>query len=171
MKERAFSRGDPSLVKLLFVCTGNICRSPTADGILRARIRAAGLEDRVSCDSAGMHGYHAGEPPDPRSIATARQFGVEIGDLRARRVVPADLDAFDIVAVMENAHLRGLQSLRPSPQKPRAEIRLLPSWLGESGEVPDPYYDDRSFVPVYRLIERSVDALFAEVTAGLKAAS
>lgn len=151
------------MVKLLFVCTGNICRSPTADGLMRARIRAAGLEDRVSCDSAGMHGYHAGDPPDPRSIATARQFGVYIGDLRARRVVQADLDHFDIIAVMENAHRRGLLALRAAP--PRAEIRLLPHWAGEPGEVPDPYYDDRSFVPVYKLIERSVDALFAEVKA------
>ena len=156
------------MVKLLFVCTGNICRSPTADGILRARIRDAGLEDRISCDSAGMHGYHAGDPPDPRSIATARQFGIEMGDLRARKVVPADLDQFDIIAVMENAHLRGLQGLRAAP--PRAEIRLLPHWLGETGEVPDPYYDDRSFIRVYKLIERSVDALFAEVKTRLTVA-
>jgi protein-tyrosine phosphatase len=156
------------VVKLLFVCTGNICRSPTADGIMRARIREAGLTDSVFSDSAGTHGYHIGDPPDPRSIATARRFGVEIGDLRARQAVAADLDAFDVIAVMENAHRRHLLGLRPTP--PRAEIRLLPSWLGEPGEVPDPYYDDRSFEGVYRLIERSVDALFAELTAGLTVA-
>jgi protein-tyrosine phosphatase len=153
------------LVKLLFVCTGNICRSPTAHGIMRARIRAAGLEAHIACDSAGTHGYHVGDPPDPRSIATARQFGVEIGDLRARKVRVGDLDKFDIIAVAENAHRRALLALRATP--PRAVIRLLPSWLGETGEVPDPYYDDRSFAPVYRLIERSVDALFAEVKASL----
>jgi len=153
------------LVKLLFVCTGNICRSPTAHGILRARIRAAGLEAHIACDSAGTHGYHVGDPPDPRSIATARQFGVEIGDLRARKVRVGDLDEFDIIAVAENAHRRALLALRATP--PRAVIRLLPSWLGETGEVPDPYYDDRSFAAVYRLIERSVDALFAEVKASL----
>lgn len=156
------------MVKLLFVCTGNICRSPTADGIMRARIRDAGLEDRISCDSAGTHGYHIGDPPDPRSIATARRFGVEIGDLRARKAVPADLDIFDIIAVMETAHHRHLLALRPTP--PRAEIRLLPNWLGEPGEVPDPYYDDRSFEGVYRLIERSVDALFADVQTRLTVA-
>ena len=153
------------MVKLLFVCTGNICRSPTADGIMRARIREAGLADRISCDSAGMDGYHAGDPPDPRSIATARQFGVELGDLRARKMMPADLDQFDIIAAMENAHLRQIRALRPEP--PRGLVRLLPSWAGAAGEVPDPYYDDRSFVGVYRLIERSVDALFAEVRASL----
>ncbi len=154
------------MVKLLFVCTGNICRSPTADGIMRARIRDAGLSDRISCDSAGIHGYHAGEPPDPRSIATARQFGVQIDDLRARKVRPSDLDEFDVIAVMEKSHHRQLLALRPEP--PRAEIRLLPSWAGETGEVPDPYYDDRSFAPVYRLIERSVDALFAKVSSHLE---
>ena len=153
------------MITLLFVCTGNICRSPTADGIMRARIRDARLDHAVSCDSAGTHGYHEGDPPDRRSIAMARRCGVEIGDLRARKVRPGDLDAFDIIAVMENAHRRQLLALRPAP--PRAEIRLLPSWLGESGEVPDPYYDDRSFAPVYRLIERSVDALFADVRARL----
>lgn len=135
---------------------------------MRTRIRAAGLTDQVWCDSAGTHGYHAGDPPDPRSTATARDFGVEIGDLRARKVAPADLDSFDIIAVMENAHHRHLLALRPTP--PRAEIRLLPSWLGEPGEVPDPYYDDRSFEGVYRLIERSVDALFADVKTRLTGA-
>ena len=155
------------MVKLLFVCTGNICRSPTAEGLMRARIREAGLEDRVLCDSAGIQGYHAGEPPDQRSIATAGNFGIELGSLRARKVTPADLDTFDIIAVMENTHRRQLLALRPTP--PRAEIRLLPSWLGEPGEVPDPYYDDHSFLPVYRLIERSVDALLAEVRGRLAA--
>ncbi len=135
---------------------------------MRARIREAGLTDRISCDSAGTHGYHAGDPPDPRSIATAHQFGVGIDDLRARKVRISDLDEFDIIAVMETSHHRQLLALRPEP--PRAQIRLLPSWLGETGEVPDPYYDDRSFVGVYRLIERSVDALFAEIRAGLTAA-
>jgi protein-tyrosine phosphatase len=133
---------------------------------MRARIRDAGLSDRISCDSAGIHGYHAGEPPDPRSIATARQFGVQIDDLRARKVRPSDLDEFDVIAVMEKSHHRQLLALRPEP--PRAEIRLLPSWAGETGEVPDPYYDDRSFAPVYRLIERSVDALFAKVSSHLE---
>ena len=153
------------MVKLLFVCTGNICRSPTADGIMRARIRAAGLTDRIFSDSAGTHGYHIGDPPDRRSIATARRFGVEIGDLRARKAIAADLDAFDIIAVMEEAHRRHLLSLRSAP--PRAEIRLLPSFFDEEREVPDPYYDDTTFEPVYRLIEHGVDALFEQVKARL----
>lgn len=149
------------MVKLLFVCTGNICRSPTADGIMRARIGAAGLGGRMMSDSAGTHGYHVGDPPDLRSIAMARQHGIDISELRARKVVAADLDEFDVIAVMEEGHRRHLLSLRAAP--PRAEIRLLPSFFGLESEVPDPYYDDKSFLSVYRLIERGVDAMFAEV--------
>lgn len=149
------------LVKLLFVCTGNICRSPTADGIMRARVQAAGLSHKILCDSAGTHGYHVGDPPDSRSIAMAKQNGVTISGLRARKVVATDLDEFDVIAVMEHAHRRHLLALRPEP--PRAEIRLLPSFFGLDAEVPDPYYDDKSFLSVYRLIERGVDAMFAEV--------
>jgi protein-tyrosine phosphatase len=148
---------EPILVKLLFVCTGNICRSPTAEGIFRHRLKQHGLEAQILVDSAGMHGFHHGEPPDRRSIATARQFGVDISDLRARQVRPIDLDLFDIIAVMERSHHRQLLKLRSAP--PKGEIRLL---LGAE-EVPDPYYDDSHFVPVYRVIEQGVDALFDEV--------
>jgi len=93
---------------------------------------------------------------------TARQFGVEIGDLRARQVNPIDLERFNIIAVMEQSHRRQLLKLRGAPH--RAEIRLLLSWLGRDDDVPDPYYDDHRFVPVYRLIEQAVDALFAKLS-------
>ena len=145
------------MVKLLFVCTGNICRSPTAEGIFRHRLRQYGLEEKILVDSAGMHGFHHGEPPDRRSIATARQFGVDIADLRARQVRPIDLDLFDIIAVMEHSHHRQLLGLRKAP--PKGQVRLLL----DAEEVPDPYYDDSHFVPVYRIIERGVDTLFDEV--------
>lgn len=115
----------------------------------------------MSSESAGTQGYHVGKPPDSRAIAMARRHGVDISDLRARKVVAADLDEFDVIAVMEEAHRRHLLSLRGAP--PRAEIRLLPSFFGLENEVPDPYYDDRSFLSVYRLIERGVDAMFAEI--------
>ena len=128
---------------------------------MRARIAAAGLSDRLSCESAGTHGYHVGDPPDQRAIATARRFGIDISKLRARKAEPGDLDEFDVIAVMEEAHRRHLLALRSAP--PRAEIRLLPSFFGLESEVPDPYHDDRSFHSVYRLIERGVDAMFAEV--------
>jgi protein-tyrosine phosphatase len=157
------------LVKLLFVCTGNICRSPTAHGIFRHRLRQAELETKIMVDSAGMHGFHQGEAPDRRSIVAARQFGVEIGDLRARQIRPIDLDRFDIIAAMEQSHRRQLLKLRAAP--PRAEIRLLSSWLGRDDDVPDPYYDDGRFVPVFRLIEQAVDRLFDEVRTSLTCSS
>src|SRR3954453_20587536 len=81
-----------NMVKVLFVCTGNICRSPTAEGVFRQVIRDAGLDDRIATDSAGTHGYHVGEPPDSRSVAAARSRGVDIADLRARRVKSANFD-------------------------------------------------------------------------------
>jgi len=149
------------MVKLLFICAGNICRSPTAEGIFRHRVRAAGLEQQIHSDSAGLHGFHRGEPPDRRAIAAAQKHGIEIGDLRARPVTAGDLDRFDIIAVMEQAHRRQLLALRSAP--PRAEISLL---LGER-EIPDPYYDDHLFLPVYRLIEQGVETLFDRVQKSL----
>jgi protein-tyrosine phosphatase len=128
---------------------------------MRARIAAAGLADKMSCESAGTHGYHVGDPPDSRSIAMAREHGIDISFLRARKVTADDLDSFDVIAVMEQAHRRHLLALRSAP--PRAEIRLLPSFYGLESEVPDPYYNEKSFLSVYKLIERGVDAMFAEV--------
>jgi protein-tyrosine phosphatase len=149
------------LVKLLFLCTGNICRSPTAQGICLARIRDGGLSGQIHVDSAGIHGYHRGDPPDPRSIAAARRFGVDLTALRARKVTVGDLDEFDIIAVMERNHLRQLAALRAAP--PKAQIRLLMEFAGQNQEVPDPYYDDNSFDRVYRMIEQGVDALLNDV--------
>jgi protein-tyrosine phosphatase len=142
------------LVKLLFLCTGNICRSPTAHGIALDLVRKAGLADRVFIDSAGTHGYHQGDPPDPRTIAAAMRHGVDLSGLRARKVQPSDLDDFDIIAVMERNHLRQLRDLRAAP--PKAEIDLLMRYAGQDREVPDPYYDDDRFDAVYRMIAEGV---------------
>src|SRR5688572_1291609 len=101
-------------MKILFVCTGNICRSPTAEAMFRARLGAAGLESRIHCDSAGTHGYHVGENPDSRSVAAARMRGIEMGNLVARRVLSEDYDAFDLLLAMDRTHLRHLQRNKPA---------------------------------------------------------
>lgn len=151
------------MVKVLFVCTGNICRSPTAHGLLRAHAATAGLLDQIEVDSAGTHGYHTGEPPDRRSIATAKGHGIDLGDLRARPVVPGDFTDFDIIAVMERSHERALRKLCPPALHQR--ISLLMSFVSNPPalEVPDPYYYDEGFETVFRLIEVGVLGLLDHI--------
>jgi protein-tyrosine phosphatase len=110
-------------VRLLFVCLGNICRSPTAEGVMRALIRERGLEDRIEVDSAGTGGWHVGAPPDARATEAAR-FSVE------------DFDRFDLILAMDSENLRDLRALAPDDEA-RANVRLL---RGPGLDVPDPYY-------------------------------
>ncbi|MEM6492676.1 MAG: low molecular weight protein-tyrosine-phosphatase, partial [Pseudomonadota bacterium] len=122
------------MVNLLFVCTGNICRSPTAEGVFIHRARAAGLE--ASADSAGVAGYHIGDPPDPRTVACARRRGVDLSTLRARKVAPADFGRFDLILAMDRGHLRRLQQFDGARG---TELALFgtAAGLGEI-DVPDP---------------------------------
>jgi protein-tyrosine phosphatase len=148
------------MVKVLFVCTGNICRSPTAEGMFRQVIRDAGLDDRIATDSAGTHGYHVGEPPDPRSVAAARSRGVDIADLRARRVKPADFDEFDLILAMDRGHFDQLTRMAPVGRHDR--IRLFMDYAPEAPkrEVPDPDYGEGShFTEVLDLIEAASEGL------------
>jgi len=126
---------------------GNICRSPSAEGFVRAGLERAGLADRVWTDSAGTHGYHLGQPPDSRAIRTAAEFGVDISDLRARRVQPGDLQEFDLVLAMDQVNLRALEQLGQglATGVRRAELGLMMDYSARFGhlrEVPDPYYGD-----------------------------
>jgi protein-tyrosine phosphatase len=128
-------------IRVLFVCMGNICRSPTAEGVLRAKLQRAGLHGKVVVDSAGTHGYHTGEAPDPRAIRHAAQRGYDIAGLHARPVVPADFGRFNWLLAMDEANLAWLQKRLPAGAAPRIEL-LMPharSYPGEQ-EVPDPYY-------------------------------
>jgi len=129
-----------SVVSVLFVCTGNICRSPTAEGIFRALVEREGLCDRISADSAGTHGYHIGEKPDPRSRAAAKERGVCLDNLRARQFKPADFEKFDLVLAMDRGHERQLAGWCPPSARDR--LRLFMSFAPELGvlDVPDPYY-------------------------------
>lgn len=130
------------MIRVLFVCMGNICRSPTAEGVFRAHVAAAGLSREILTDSAGTHGYHIGEPPDHRAIAAAAKRGIDISDLRARRVAAEDFKRFDLVLAMDRENLVQLTRLCPRDalQRPRLFLDFAPD-LAES-DVPDPYYGE-----------------------------
>ena len=129
---------------VLFVCLGNICRSPTAEGVFRHQlgIEAPGLA--IEVDSAGTADYHIGEPPDLRSQRAAARRGIDIGGLRARQVVPADFARFDLILAMDRSNLRELEAMRP--QNSHARLQLFLEYAPDLRrlEVPDPYYLDAS---------------------------
>jgi protein-tyrosine phosphatase len=145
-RENGSSNADPNqkgatyMTKVLFVCMGNICRSPTAQGVFRKMIAEAGLESVVQVDSAGTHAYHVGEAPDARALQAARRRGVEIGDLRARQVTQDDFRDFDVILAMDWENLALLQQQCPRPHKHK--LHLLMRFAGEhdAATVPDPYY-------------------------------
>lgn len=152
------------MVRVLFVCTGNICRSPTAEGVFRHLVRAAGLSADIGSDSAGTTDYHKGEPPDRRSQSAARARGVDLSDLRARRVTAEDFRRFDYVLAMDEGHLRQLR--RMAPADGTAEVRLFMDYApgAAAREVPDPYYGDAGqFEVVLDLVETGAAALLAHI--------
>jgi len=126
--------------RILFVCLGNICRSPSAEGVVRHLAARANPPLLLELDSAGTAGYHIGAPPDPRSQAAARRRGIDISDLRARRVEPNDFSRFDLMLAMDRENLSALERARP--RNSRALLRLFLEYAPGSGfhEVPDPYY-------------------------------
>lgn len=127
-------------VRVLMVCTGNICRSPTAEGVLRRMAEQAGLAHRIEVDSAGTTGYHVGEPPDRRSQMHAARRGYDLSAQRARQVQEADFDTFGWLIAMDRGHLAELQADAPPHRRDR--IHLLMDFANDprDGEVPDPYY-------------------------------
>lgn len=128
------------MIEVLFVCTGNICRSPTAEGVFRHLVARAGLGERVGADSAGIIGYHAGEPPDERARAAAAKRGYDLDGQSARQIHRRDFDAFDYVIALDRGHHRQLLALRPEDAP--ARLRLLLEYAPALGilDVPDPYY-------------------------------
>jgi protein-tyrosine phosphatase len=152
-----------SATSVLFVCLGNICRSPTAEGLVRHHLRLAGLDGQVRVDSAGTGGWHQGEPPDSRAVAAAARRGVAIGDLRARQVTPADFERFDLILGMDRQNVQNLRRLAGG--RAQGGIALfLQEALGETADVPDPYYeDDAAFDRVFDLCDRAARALVARL--------
>ena len=155
---------------ILFVCTGNICRSPTADGVMRRLVREAGLEQTVRVDSAGTHDYHVGEPPDARAQEHARRRGYDLSGLRARQVAMEDFESFELILAMDRGQLEILRRMAP-PQR-RHKLRLLMEFadVRHGDEVPDPYYGGPlGFERVLDMVEAAARGLLAELTGRIKA--
>jgi protein-tyrosine phosphatase len=127
------------VIRVLFVCMGNICRSPTAQGVFAALVRDAGLDHAISCDSAGTSQFHVGDSPDPRACRAAASRGVEIGHLRARKARAEDFAEFDIVLAMDRANYRNLAPLAGGNGADRLHL-FLEFAPGHGENVPDPYY-------------------------------
>ena len=139
------------------VCLGNICRSPTAEAMLRKKVHEAGLDDRIEVDSAGTSGYHVDSPPDRRAVAHGERRGLAMRQLRGRQVERADFDRFDWILAMDDDNLAALQRIRPAGS--RAQVALLMSFAPHagSGVVPDPYYGSADgFERVLDLTEAAV---------------
>jgi protein-tyrosine phosphatase len=150
----------PRPIRILFVCLGNICRSPLAEAVFRHKVRDRGVEDRFEIDSAGTSGYHNGAPPDPRSTETARRRGVELAG-QSRQLSAPDLRRFDYVVAMDEENLREIRALEAASGG-SARIHRLREWDPEApgGDVPDPYYGGPSgFDDVHDIVDRSCDAL------------
>jgi protein-tyrosine phosphatase len=164
----AAAQGPPAHVTaVLFVCSGNICRSPMAEGVLRAKLRAAGLQDLVHVDSAGTHGYHTAEPPDPRAVRAAAACGYDIGRLRARPVGAHDFLVFHWMLALDDGHLRWLQRQAPRGHAVRID-RVMDHATRHPGvtEVPDPYYgSEAGFVQVLAWVEDACDGVVAALRA------
>lgn len=146
-------------MKILMVCLGNICRSPLADGLLKAKVEKEGLD--VFIDSAGTAGYHVGEAPDSRMRATARSFGVSIDDLQARQFTVQDFEDFDLIYAMDSSNYNNMIKLAKSEEdKAKVKLILNESHPGMNLAVPDPYYGgDRGFTDVYELLDEATDVI------------
>lgn len=150
-------------MKVLFVCLGNICRSPSAEGVMRACLAERGLEERVKVDSAGTIGYHAGEPADPRMQRAAAERGYELTST-ARRVAPEDFERFDLLVAMDRSNLEDLQAMAPPGAD--GKVRLLSEYLpaGSPRDVPDPYWSgERGFELVLDLLEEACPRILDEL--------
>jgi protein-tyrosine phosphatase len=152
-------------IKVLFVCLGNICRSPLAEAVFKHKIKEKGIANRFEADSCGTAHYHIGDTPDPRTIANARKNGVSIDHL-GRQLSAQDLEYFDHIFAMDNSNLRNIQAL-PNADKYNDKIRLMRDYdpVGTGGEVPDPYYgQERDFQEVFEILDRSAETLIEALT-------
>ena len=151
-------------MRILFVCMGNICRSPTAEGVFRRLVGERAPHVDIEIDSAGTHDYHVGDPPDPRAIAAAKRRGIDLTHLRARVVEQTDFERFDLIVAMDRLNRETLRDR--SPEEYRDRIRLLTEFSRSSDieDVPDPYYGGAvGFERVLDLVEEAAAGLLEEV--------
>ncbi len=151
------------MTKVLFVCMGNICRSPTAEGVFSHKVKQNNLQDQISIDSAGTHAYHVGNPPDQRAQDAARKRDIDLSQQRARRVSADDFSEFDYVIAMDESNMDDLLSICPAGYEDRVHLFLAFS-DSEQSEVPDPYYGQgRGFEIVLNLVEDASEGLLEHI--------
>ncbi len=149
-------------ISILFVCTGNICRSPTAEGVFRSLVEKSSWTDLFKIDSAGSAAHFVGEPPDRRAQKYAKARGYDISRLRARFIKPTDFENFDYVLVMDRRNMRDMEKVRQYCRNPKARLQYLLDYhpVNKGGEVPDPYGgDEKDFEAVLDLVEITVENL------------
>ena len=152
------------MVKVLFVCLGNICRSPSAEGVFRDLVERRATDLQIHIDSAGTHAYHVGHPPDSRATAAAARRGIDLSQLQGRKASVSDIEEFDYVLAMDRENHRNLLAI--SRQEHRQKVRLLMDFAVDRSEqeVPDPYYGgDRGFEQVLDMIEEAAEGLLQDI--------
>lgn len=149
-------------MKVLMICLGNICRSPLAEGILKQKIMAKGLDWQV--DSAGTSGYHNGDLPDKRSIAVAAAHGLDITEQRSRQITKEDLDTYDWLLVMDSSNYNNVKKICTTEQQ-KEKIKLIMNFLvpARNTPVPDPYWEDDGFEQVYQMLDEACEAFIETI--------
>lgn len=148
---------------VLFICMGNICRSPTAHGVFEKKVREQGLSDQIIVDSAGTHAYHIGEAPDRRSQATAVEHGYDLSEQRARQVTVYDFDEYDYIIGMDETNHYNLLQLATEEQKSKVHLMMSFAKQHQESEVPDPYYGQDGFEKVFQMIEEASEGLLKNI--------
>jgi len=152
------------MINILFVCMGNICRSPSAEGFFARALEQSAYREDVSIDSAGTHSYHVGHAPDTRAVDTALNFGVDIAHLRARKVSAHDFHNFDLIVAMDRSNFEDLQSIQPPDST--AKLTMMMNYHPEThpADVPDPYYGGiGGFTYMCELLDLATSGLLKEV--------